>query len=60
MRCPTCDKEFDPDATPTTLPFCCDRCRQADLNRWLVERHSIITEKPLHDDEELENPDSEQ
>jgi uncharacterized protein len=40
MRCPTCDKPFDPQASPAP-PFCSDRCRLIDLNRWLSEEISI-------------------
>ncbi|MEZ6189063.1 MAG: DNA gyrase inhibitor YacG [Planctomycetota bacterium] len=31
--CPTCDRPVDPAAG--TFPFCCTRCRQVDLYRWL-------------------------
>jgi endogenous inhibitor of DNA gyrase (YacG/DUF329 family) len=36
VRCPTCDKLFDPD-TSKAMPFCSDRCRKIDLGRWLNE-----------------------
>jgi endogenous inhibitor of DNA gyrase (YacG/DUF329 family) len=36
VRCPTCDQPFDPQHS-RALPFCSDRCRQIDLNRWLKE-----------------------
>jgi endogenous inhibitor of DNA gyrase (YacG/DUF329 family) len=35
-RCPTCDQPFDPNDS-RAMPFCSDRCRQIDLNRWLKE-----------------------
>jgi endogenous inhibitor of DNA gyrase (YacG/DUF329 family) len=38
--CPTCRKSFDPDAA-TAMPFCSERCRMADLHRWLTERHGL-------------------
>jgi endogenous inhibitor of DNA gyrase (YacG/DUF329 family) len=40
VRCPTCSKPFDPQ-TSTTMPFCSERCRRIDLNRWLSEDISI-------------------
>ncbi|MEX0978164.1 MAG: DNA gyrase inhibitor YacG [Pirellulales bacterium] len=40
VRCPTCGKRFDPPAS-TAMPFCSDRCRWIDLNRWLKEDISI-------------------
>ena len=40
MRCPTCDKQFQP-AESTALPFCSHRCRQIDLGRWLNEEQRV-------------------
>ncbi len=40
MRCPTCEKEFDP-AQSNAKPFCSDRCRSIDLGRWLDESYSL-------------------
>ncbi len=40
IRCPTCAKPFDPQAA-RSMPFCSERCRSIDLNRWLSERISI-------------------
>jgi endogenous inhibitor of DNA gyrase (YacG/DUF329 family) len=45
--CPTCGNPFDPATTPA-MPFCSQRCRRIDLNRWLSEEISI----PVSDDEE--------
>ena len=36
MVCPTCKKDFKPEASGA-LPFCCERCRLIDLGRWLGE-----------------------
>lgn len=33
MKCPTCKQPVTRDAA--TFPFCCERCRLADLNRWI-------------------------
>jgi uncharacterized protein len=40
VRCPTCTKPFDPQAS-RWLPFCSERCRRIDLSRWLNEQISI-------------------
>jgi endogenous inhibitor of DNA gyrase (YacG/DUF329 family) len=36
-RCPICGKP----ATETAKPFCSDRCRDVDLNRWLSGSYAI-------------------
>jgi endogenous inhibitor of DNA gyrase (YacG/DUF329 family) len=40
MRCPICNREFDPEASPAG-PFCSERCRTIDLGRWLGETYSL-------------------
>jgi uncharacterized protein len=40
MRCPTCGKRIQ-ESNTATLPFCSDRCRQVDLNRWLSEEQRL-------------------
>jgi hypothetical protein len=40
MRCPVCNREFDPAASPA-LPFCSERCRTIDLGRWLGETYTL-------------------
>jgi endogenous inhibitor of DNA gyrase (YacG/DUF329 family) len=40
MRCPTCEREFQPNES-TALPFCSERCRLIDLGRWLDEGFSL-------------------
>ena len=47
MRCPICRVTFDSDHS-SALPFCCSRCRQIDLNRWLGEAYSL----PVDSEEE--------
>lgn len=49
-RCPTCEAQFDP-ATSRALPFCCERCRQIDLGRWLRERHALPVPRADEEDE---------
>jgi endogenous inhibitor of DNA gyrase (YacG/DUF329 family) len=40
MRCPICNREFDPAASPAK-PFCSERCRTIDLGRWLGEAYNL-------------------
>jgi uncharacterized protein len=40
MRCPVCNREFDPGGSPA-VPFCSERCRTIDLGRWLGEAYSL-------------------
>jgi uncharacterized protein len=35
--CPICGKP----STGTSLPFCSERCREVDLNRWLSDSYAI-------------------
>ena len=42
--CPICGKP----ATDTSRPFCSERCRQVDLNRWLSNSYAI----PAKDDDD--------
>ena len=44
LRCPICEKPFDPAHSPA-MPFCSDRCRQIDLGRWLREVYSVPIER---------------
>jgi endogenous inhibitor of DNA gyrase (YacG/DUF329 family) len=44
LRCTTCGKQFDSEKSKA-LPFCCDRCRQIDLGRWLREEISMPVER---------------
>ncbi len=49
--CPTCGSVFEPEFS-TAMPFCSDRCRSIDLNRWLNEEISL----PYRDDDESDAP----
>jgi endogenous inhibitor of DNA gyrase (YacG/DUF329 family) len=44
IRCPICEKRFDPGQSPA-MPFCSERCRQIDLGRWLREAYSVPVER---------------
>jgi endogenous inhibitor of DNA gyrase (YacG/DUF329 family) len=46
--CPTCGKP----ETEAARPFCSDRCRDVDLNRWLTGAYAIpAVEEPDPDEE---------
>ncbi|MGL4463316.1 MAG: DNA gyrase inhibitor YacG [Planctomycetia bacterium] len=42
-RCPTCGKAVAESAETVSVPspFCSQRCRDVDLNRWFSEKHSV-------------------
>jgi endogenous inhibitor of DNA gyrase (YacG/DUF329 family) len=46
--CPICGKP----AAQTSRPFCSERCRSVDLNRWLSDSYAI----PGSDDDETDKP----
>jgi endogenous inhibitor of DNA gyrase (YacG/DUF329 family) len=46
--CPICGKP----ATPASRPFCSERCRDVDLNRWLSNSYAIPAAKD--DDEDAD------
>jgi endogenous inhibitor of DNA gyrase (YacG/DUF329 family) len=45
--CPVCGKP----ATAESRPFCSERCRDVDLNRWLSGAYAIPA-RPADDEEE--------
>jgi uncharacterized protein len=47
-RCPICGKP----ATEAAKPFCSDRCRDVDLNRWLSGSYAIPGKPDAEDDAE--------
>jgi endogenous inhibitor of DNA gyrase (YacG/DUF329 family) len=58
MRCPICEREFDPASPEAAKPFCSERCRTIDLGRWLGESYSL-PERPIDpesDDGDGESP----
>ena len=59
IRCPICERQFDPATTPA-MPFCSERCRQIDLGRWLRESYSVPVEKRDDDDAGEAPPQPEQ
>lgn len=50
MSCPICSKETD----PKYKPFCCKRCADVDLGRWMNESYAIpSSEEDDPDDDEI-------
>ena len=59
FECPTCERTIEVlegEPRPEAFPFCCDRCRMADLGRWLSGDYYIPGEKVSLPDEE--DPDA--
>jgi endogenous inhibitor of DNA gyrase (YacG/DUF329 family) len=55
-KCPNCKKP----STPEYTPFCCKRCADVDLGRWLNESYVVeTTESPEDETQIQENDDSE-
>jgi endogenous inhibitor of DNA gyrase (YacG/DUF329 family) len=50
IRCPICEREFDPATEGAVKPFCSERCRTIDLGRWLGESYSLPAEQPADPD----------
>ena len=40
MRCSICGKRFDPELS-RAMPFCSDRCKEIDGQRWLNEEYGL-------------------
>jgi hypothetical protein len=58
-RCPTCGRPAGARPANRAWPFCSDRCRLADLGRWMGEAYRIPGDRagdgaaaPGRDDEE--------
>ena len=52
MKCPICERDFDPATPAAAKPFCSERCRLIDLGRWLGEGYAFPT-APRSDADEL-------
>ena len=44
-HCPTCGRSPAPRPVNGAWPFCSDRCRLADLGRWIGESYRIPGER---------------
>ena len=49
-RCSYCEKLFDA-ASSNCLPFCCKRCQQIDLHKWMTESYGL----PMDGQEDVEH-----
>ncbi|HEX8524937.1 MAG TPA: DNA gyrase inhibitor YacG [Tepidisphaeraceae bacterium] len=61
MQCPICKKTIpvpqENEPLPPGFPFCSDRCKLVDLNRWLTGRYQIPVEEKRGDEENTEYRD---
>ena len=44
VKCPTCQKLVELNASSSYRPFCSERCRLIDLGEWASEKHAIPDE----------------
>ena len=51
VPCPTCGRASAFEAANRWRPFCCERCRSADLGAWASEQFRVAAEAPGPDDE---------
>ncbi len=51
-RCPTCEEPLEGE--PKSAPFCSERCRLADLNKWMSGDYRISREMKETDFDELD------
>lgn len=54
VTCGICRKKFE-STESKSMPFCSERCRQVDMNRWLGERYSFPTTRKGDEDDEDES-----
>jgi endogenous inhibitor of DNA gyrase (YacG/DUF329 family) len=43
--CPICRRAAGARATNPSAPFCCERCRQVDLGKWLNGDYAVPVEE---------------
>jgi len=55
VRCPICERPFDSEQTQA-MPFCSERCRLIDLQRWFDEGYGM----PYEGEDEPEGPPDEE
>jgi endogenous inhibitor of DNA gyrase (YacG/DUF329 family) len=51
-KCPICEKAVAARAANPKFPFCSERCRMADLGRWLNEEYRIPVQEPEDEGED--------
>ena len=54
FKCPNCRKAVE--RASADFPFCCERCRIADLGRWAAGEYRVPGE-PVHLPSDLEDED---
>lgn len=55
LRCPTCKTRFTPrEHERRHLPFCGERCKMADLGRWLGGEYALPSDEPVDEGSLLE------
>jgi endogenous inhibitor of DNA gyrase (YacG/DUF329 family) len=59
MRCPICEREFDPAKPAAAKPFCSERCRLVDLGRWLGESYALPGASEVEPDADARNGEAE-
>lgn len=55
-RCPTCKRAVTvpaQDEAAPFFPFCCQRCKLADLHGWLTERYVVSDAMPFDETDGL-------
>ena len=50
VKCPNCGKETIWENNPFR-PFCSEKCKLADLSKWLNEEYSLVSEEPVVEEE---------
>jgi endogenous inhibitor of DNA gyrase (YacG/DUF329 family) len=56
MQCPSCRRSFQPDLMANFMPFCCVRCKMADLHRWIEEDVGLPVAPTIDDEEDDSQP----
>jgi uncharacterized protein len=57
QRCPTCDRSFAAEVAGEFMPFCSERCKFADLHRWMSESIGIPSGSSEPEDDEEPAPE---
>jgi endogenous inhibitor of DNA gyrase (YacG/DUF329 family) len=55
VKCPNCGKEVKWDGNPYR-PFCSEKCKLADLSKWLNEEYSIEEELLAYQNDKESDP----
>jgi len=61
-KCPSCERVVEVKPPDSFRPFCSERCRLADLGKWLDGAYRIgapVTEEDLDQGQTLDDTDSE-